>query len=188
MLLSVYTINQGVKNRIMTEKKHIIWRVLPWAAVVLWMAVIFLFSTQTGEQSGDLSGGLTERLAAVLTPGWETLSAAEQAKRLDIWHLLIRKAAHVTEFAILGGLLMNAWTRQHRCAGWRQAALAAGCGLLWAASDELHQAFVPGRGPAVTDVLIDFGGVLLGVGLIWAILYKCTKSGSHSKKVHKHHL
>lgn len=154
-----------------TGATNAVWRsCLLWVPVVLWMAVIFFFSAQNGEQSGGLSGGLTEQVAAALTPGWAQLSAADRAARLAVWHLVVRKAAHVTEFAVLGGLLMNAWVRQHRHVGVRQAVAALLCGLLYAVSDELHQMFVPGRGPAVTDVLIDLTGVLAGVLIIGAIM------------------
>ena len=39
-------------------------------------------------------------------------------------------------------------------------------GVLYAASDELHQAFVPGRGPAVGDVVLDGVGVLFGIAVV----------------------
>lgn len=157
-----------------------VWRrLVPWLAVALWAAVIFCFSAQTGEQSGGLSGSLSDWIA-VRTPGWTALSEAQRADRASLCQHLVRKAAHVTEFAVLGGLLMNAWARTARRAGWQQAALAVGCGLLWAAGDEFHQLFVPGRGPAVTDVLIDFSGVLLGACVLWTILRKCLKSRAYS--------
>lgn len=153
------------------NQKCILHTCLLWLPVVAWMVVIFLFSAQTGMVSGRLSGGLTVRVAAWLTPNWALLSEAEQAAKLEIWHLVVRKAAHVTEFAVLGGLLMNAWARQRRQAGVCEGALAVLCGLLYAALDEFHQMFVPERGPAVTDVLIDLGGVLIGVLIIWWITY-----------------
>lgn len=162
------------------NKTCILRTALLWLPVVLWMVVIFLFSAQTGMVSGRLSGGLTARIAAWLTPHWELLSEAERAARLEIWHLVVRKAAHVTEFAVLGGLLMNAWARQQHKAGVRQAGLAALCGLAYAALDEFHQMFVPERGPAVTDVLIDFGGVVIGVLLVWWITRMIFKKHSRS--------
>lgn len=162
------------------KQKCILRTCLLWLPVVAWMVVIFLFSAQTGMVSGRLSGGLTARIAAWLTPNWALLSEAEQAVRLDVWHLVVRKAAHVTEFAVLGGLLMNAWARGRQQARVREAGLAALCGLLYAALDEFHQMFVPERGPAVTDVLIDFSGVMIGVLLIWWITHAIFKKRSQS--------
>ena len=48
-----------------------------------------------------------------------------------------------------------------------RALLAA---ALYAASDEIHQSFVPGRGPAVTDVLLDSAGALCGILFIWLLV------------------
>lgn len=162
-------------------------RALPWAAVGLWAVVIFWFSAQDGFRSGGLSGSITAKLAAIL-PGWAGLSPEAREARINFLHHLVRKGAHMTEYAILGALLMNAWTRQRRYAGAISAALAAFCGLLYAASDEFHQLFVPGRAGRVTDVLIDFGGVLIGVLLFWAIYQLCSKCGCGSKKVQKYPL
>ena len=157
-------------------------RVLPWVAVGLWAVLIFWFSAQDGTHSGGMSGSITARLAAIL-PGWSGLSPEVQETRIDFLHHLVRKGAHMTEYAAFGALLMNAWTRQRRGAGAISAALAAFCGLLYAVSDEFHQLFVPGRAGLVTDVLIDFGGVLIGVLLFWAIYQLCSKWGRGSKKV-----
>jgi VanZ family protein len=75
---------------------------------------------------------------------------------LGTWDLVLRKLAHAAEFAVLGALLLRA-LRDER------AALAAG--IAYAASDELHQHFVPGRTGAPVDVVIDAAGVALGVAL-----------------------
>jgi VanZ family protein len=96
-----------------------------WLPVVLWAALIFTLSSIP-----DLGTGLG---------GWD---------------LVLRKAAHAAEFAILGFLLLRALGRD-------VPALAAG--IAYAASDELHQAFVPGRQGSVLDVLVDAIGVAVGV-------------------------
>lgn len=43
-------------------------------------------------------------------------------------------------------------------------------GIVYASSDEIHQCFTPGRGPLLTDVIIDTMGVLLGILLVMLIL------------------
>jgi VanZ family protein len=83
----------------------------------------------------------------------------------DPWlDVLLKKLAHATEYAILFLLLLRAWRRD------RAADLALKtAGLTTAAyaiSDELHQAFVPGRKANWYDVLIDVSGVLL----LWWLL------------------
>ena len=78
---------------------------------------------------------------------------------------LLRKIAHFTEFAALGILL-----------GWLFGMLRKGnlppilLGMAAACVDETIQMFVPDRGPAFTDVLIDTSGVLCGILLLLAVL------------------
>ena len=76
---------------------------------------------------------------------------------LGTWDLVLRKIAHACEFALLGALLLRA-LRDER------AAFAAG--VLYAASDEVHQLFVPGRVGSPIDVAIDSAGVAVGI-LLW---------------------
>lgn len=137
--------------------------VLYWLPAVLWMAVIFAFSAQTGVDSGNLSGGIVSHLLS-LWPHWDEFAPATQEQWLSVAGFLVRKGAHFTEYAILGVLLMLAWTHTPPKTGmWPKAALSAAMGLLYASGDEWHQSFVPGRGPAVRDVLIDFSGAVVGV-------------------------
>lgn len=141
-----------------------------WTAVLLWMAGIFWFSSQTAGESSALSGGLIERVARVITPGFADLSAEEQAAVVDGWQTVVRKAGHMAEFALLGLLVWNA-LGFHLSGGWRRAGATAGIGLLYAVSDEVHQIFVPGRGPGAVDVLIDLAGVCVGIALAAAITH-----------------
>ena len=73
-------------------------------------------------------------------------------------HAFIRKAGHLAEYFVLSMLLLrgvrggrNGWRVE-----WGVAAVALAAG--WAGLDELHQAFVPSRGPSMLDVLIDASG------------------------------
>jgi len=75
---------------------------------------------------------------------------------LGTWDLVLRKLAHAGEFAVLGALLVRAFAAE-------RPALALG--IAYAASDELHQVFVPGRRGSVLDILIDSVGVAFGVAL-----------------------
>jgi VanZ family protein len=76
---------------------------------------------------------------------------------LGTWDLVLRKLAHTGEFAVLGALLLRAL---------REELPAAGLGVAYAASDELHQHFVSGRVGSPIDVLIDSVGVAIGV-VLW---------------------
>ena len=76
---------------------------------------------------------------------------------LGVWDTVLRKGAHVTEYAILGALLYRALERE-------VPALAAG--IAYAATDELHQHFVRGRHASPVDLGIDAAGVALGM-VLW---------------------
>ena len=76
---------------------------------------------------------------------------------LGTWDTVLRKLAHTTEYAVLGALLLRALGRE------RPAFLA---GVAYAATDELHQHFVPGRHASPVDVGIDAVGVAIGV-VLW---------------------
>ena len=99
-----------------------------WLPVLVWAAVIFTFSSVPSLSSG-----------------------------LGTWDTVLRKGAHITEYAILGLLLYRALERE---------ALALAAGIAYAATDELHQHFVSGRHASPVDVAIDAVGVSLGM-LVW---------------------
>jgi hypothetical protein len=73
---------------------------------------------------------------------------------LGPWDVVLRKLGHAAEFAILGALLLRAV---------RIPWLALAIGSLYAATDELHQAFVRGRQASPLDWVIDTAGVAIGL-------------------------
>jgi hypothetical protein len=72
------------------------------------------------------------------------------------WDLALRKLAHAAEYAVLGLLLQRALDH-----AWASFLL----GAAYAVTDEVHQAFVPGRLGSPVDVAIDAAGVAVGVAL-----------------------
>ncbi|HEX7254716.1 MAG TPA: VanZ family protein [Gaiellaceae bacterium] len=72
---------------------------------------------------------------------------------LGTWDLVLRKIAHAAEFAILAALLVRAL---------RDLRWAIPIGIAYAISDEVHQAFVPGRQGSPLDVVVDSVGVVVG--------------------------
>jgi VanZ family protein len=99
-----------------------------WLPVLVWAAVIFGFSAVPSLGTG-----------------------------LGVWDTILRKGAHVTEYALLAALLLRAVGR---------AMPALALGIAYAASDEVHQSFVRGRHASPVDVAIDTGGLVLGL-LAW---------------------
>ena len=77
------------------------------------------------------------------------------------WHLLAYLGLGVvTVRAVAGGLSASI--------DWRTAVVAIAIAVGYAATDEFHQMFVPGRSADVNDLLADTVGVVLGTGLCWA--------------------
>jgi VanZ family protein len=85
----------------------------------------------------------------------------------------VRKCAHLTEYAVLALLLWRALHKSSRRAApswrWSQAGWALALAALYAASDEIHQAFVPSRQGSVWDVLLDTSGAALALLCLWAV-------------------
>ena len=129
-----------------------------WLPAVCWMGVIFLMSAAPGDLSGEQSGLVVHVLAAL----WRFVSGGGQlsAEVLDTLSFLVRKAAHMSEYAILALLYRYALVKNGAARPGAKALLLA---ALYACTDELHQAFVPDRGPSPVDVLIDTTGASLGL-------------------------
>lgn len=82
----------------------------------------------------------------------------------DGWDLILRKLAHITEYAVLTFLFFRAASQS---IGKRRAiAYAALFALTFALSDEYHQTFIAGRSGNAVDVTIDSLGIFLAVFLI----------------------
>lgn len=132
------------------------------------MAVIFFASADV--QSYQHSSRLFEPLLRWLFPQMSP-------ERIDALHFLFRKTCHLTEYALFTLLLWRAIRHTRRPpvtpnrgeGGWRwdEAGLALAIQLLYSASDELHQVFVPTRTAHATDVLIDTLGGAIGLLLLW---------------------
>ncbi|GAB2490036.1 hypothetical protein GCM10008929_12990 [Alkalibacterium psychrotolerans] len=189
---------------------------ISWGMVVLWMTVIFWFSSQPADESVRWSVGVMEAGREVLT-NWQLVGivvfillyhvfliwlarlkthwliksivfiafilisvfavyvlytmvrprvGALELFQMNRWviHRQLRKFAHFIIFLFLGTFLIHALTVSN-VRGWKAILIALLVSFLYAVSDELHQAFVPGRTPLVMDVLIDTAGATVGVAL-----------------------
>ena len=88
-------------------------------------------------------------------------------------HHVIRKCAHLTEYAVLAILLWRAVRkpvrRDTRPWSWREAVIAISIVFLYASTDEIHQIFVPTRTALVSDVFIDTSGAVIGMIFLWSL-------------------
>jgi VanZ family protein len=106
-----------------------------WLPVFVWAGVIFAFS-----------------------------SVPSLSTELGTWDTILRKLAHLAEYAVLGLLLDRALRRPH-------VVVAVALAGLYAVTDEVHQRFVEGRHGSPVDVGIDTLGALLGV-LLWRRVHR----------------
>lgn len=127
-----------------------------WGGVVAWMGLIFSFSAQPGSDSGALSGSIVESLLQM----WHALFPAVSLEA-DTLHFIIRKGAHFTVYLILGLLVAHALSKSLQIDK-KHVLLTIVICCLYAVSDEVHQAFVPNRGPSAWDVLLDTTGSAVG--------------------------
>lgn len=125
-----------------------------WIPPLAWMAVILVLSSDaaSSQQTGAVLGPLVRWLVPWASP-WQ----------VDAVHMVVRKTAHVTVYAVLAGL----WFRfLFRGRGWSRGGsvlVVLLIALAWASLDELHQSFTPSRTGAVGDVVIDGVGAALAV-------------------------
>lgn len=124
-----------------------------WIPPIVWAVAIFAASTSlfTARHTGSVLE------AIIITIVGHPLKSSQ----FNVIHFLVRKAGHLTEYAIFGALLFRAIRNDRRGWSWRWALAAIAIAALYAATDEFHQSFVPGRTPSVWDVLIDTTGATL---------------------------
>lgn len=141
-----------------------------WLCSAGWAVQIFWASTGT--------------LNSSRTRSWLTWLLSEFGfvlSRDGLWllHLATRKSAHVVQYGVFAALLYQALTAHHRWqspaqppARRRVAVASILLAAIYAATDEIHQLFVVGRGASFSDWLIDLVGAFL---IVWIL---------HSRKAH----
>lgn len=159
--------------------KKQLYRIVTGILAVAWMCLIFSFSNQPATESSKVSGGLCHRLVERANDTLHLdMTEKQQLAMAEKIEYPVRKAAHMTEYAILGLLsfaFYSSWQLRKK-----RYLTALGTVFLYACTDEFHQLFVPGRSGQFTDVCIDTAGAVIGL-VILAFLLKivgkhCTKN------------
>lgn len=144
-------------------------RLTPWIPVAVWMLIIFILSAQPASASNSLSRGVTKII--VETVGKIIPLDIEMSTLNDIvsqFNHFVRKLAHFSSYAILGVLISFALSR-NGVIGKRAFIISLAICAIYAASDELHQLYVPGRGCQFKDVVIDTVGAIAGTSVYQAL-------------------
>lgn len=168
---------------------HTLITVLLSICVLANMAMIFSMSAEDRTESGDRSGEIADVVVDVMYPDFDQRPAVEQESIFQKVHKFIRKLAHFSEFALLGFLtallVAHLAARFSRLTAVLQWLVPAAFCLAYAASDEIHQMFTE-RGPAVTDVLLDFVGAICGIliarAVVWCICTVVCKARARREK------
>ncbi len=129
--------------------------------IIIWLCVIFIFSSQSGEESGNTSS----RLILGIVNIYEKITNTIVDKDLAIEKLSypIRKLAHFTEYFILGLFVyeyVNTFKTKYKLL--KTICFCFTCACL----DEVHQIFSIDRGPSFIDSLIDTSGSIVGSSLL----------------------
>lgn len=146
-------------------------RILFLGLTLFWCYVIYSFSNSTGESSGSLSLEITKWILNIVYPKYESFPQV-----LDLCHLLVRKGAHMTEYAILyfsSYQFASTFELKNKQMYLYPFIFSVGYAFL----DEMHQLFVLGRAGKLLDVGIDTCGILVMMALI-VLAKKCV---SHKK-------
>lgn len=138
-------------------KKRKIYIAISAVLLVAVMVTIFLLSAENGEQSSNTSGTFVKFLTFILgfTPPED----------------VVRTLGHFCEFAALGFLSANMlFAYKNKL----KPVLTALLSLGYAVTDEIHQIFVPERACQLSDLAVDFGGIILGT-IVFSVIYLIIK-------------
>jgi VanZ family protein len=131
----------GVSWQAMTPSRYAL--PLLWLALVLVMGTAYFSTSHTG---------------AFVLPLLKTLAPGASSAKLHAVHMVLRKLAHLAEYAVLALLwfraLLRGTGRTLRAAAWIALAICLACALV----DETHQATIPTRSGSVRDFLVDVSG------------------------------
>jgi VanZ family protein len=135
-----------------------------WLPVLLWMALIF---------TGSSDSKSYQHSSWIFVPFMHWLFPHMSQEHIDDLHLVFRKSCHLTEYAVLALLTWRANRRplknDPRPWNWQEAGLALSIVFAYAATDELHQVFVPTRTAEISDVMIDTTGGACALLILWIL-------------------
>lgn len=135
-------------------------KIIKITLVILCMALIFWFSSDTADDSTKKSDGFIVKTCEFVL-GRE-LTEAEKEKYIEELVFIVRKGAHFSIYLVLGLLIMS-YFKEIYLVNKKGLLIAFIICFLYACSDEIHQLFVPGRSGEIKDVLIDSCGSFIGI-------------------------
>ena len=148
-------------------------KIIKLILIILWMGIIFSFSSESGDASTKKSDSLIIKF--VETIKGRELSSDEREDAINYLVIPVRKGAHLLVYLILGVLVFS-FISEFMVLSYKSILLAIGICFLYACSDEVHQLLVPGRSGQILDVLLDSFGSSIGILIYSFIVRKCSKN------------
>ena len=130
-------------------------KIVLWILVILWMGLIFYFSSQNADKSTSQSRGII--LSTNLINKYEE-NKEEVLETADVY---FRKAAHASVFFVLS-ILVCFLVKEYTLDIKKILIISVIICLLYSCSDEIHQLYVFGRSGEVRDIIIDNIGCIFG--------------------------
>ena len=134
-------------------------KIILWSLVIIWMIVIFSFSSNVAEESSLKSRKIVSTIVDVVE---KNKTKKEKKEIVEKIHIPFRKIAHGIEYAVLCILLLFA-LKTININNNKIYILALIISILYSISDEVHQLFISGRSGELRDVLIDTAGSTIGL-------------------------
>lgn len=153
-------------------KKHlIVKRIIFLIMLVCTFYVIFNFSAQDGEKSSSVSNKVTTFIVEV-TSKVKNMDTGLKTYYIEKLEPIVRKLAHFSIYMVIGFSVMGFMCTFNIRNAYKFLA-SFSIGVVYAISDEIHQAFTPGRSPRILDVCIDSAGVLTGIFILIFLIIIC---------------
>lgn len=141
-------------------------KVIKLILIILWMGVIFSFSSDDADQSTIKSDGVIIKITETALN--KKLSDKEKKEYTTKYIVPVRKSAHFTLYFILG-ILVFLFVKDFTVISYKVVLISVIVVLLYSISDEVHQLFVPGRSGEVLDVMIDTMGGFISCNILYLI-------------------
>ena len=155
---------------------------LSFLPAILMMYIIFTFSSQSGEISGELSYKVSYQ---IVTIGSKILNKDISGQGVDYYiekiHTPVRKAAHMSEYFCLAVAIAFPFY-VYGLRGFPLLIVAGFICFAFACGDEYHQSFVAGRGPSKRDVAIDCIGAFFGIIVVRIVCWTARLGNTGKKK------
>lgn len=149
--------------------------------LVIWMGVIFSFSSDNGTESKKKSEAVIVKTHEAITH--EQLTTEQKDVLVEKTAYPVRKLAHFLEYLVFGILvisLVSEYTELNK----KAIGICLLIYLLYPITDEFHQFFSDERTPKIVDIFVDMAGCIVGahIYLTYQRIVRRIKDGRNKQK------